>query len=126
MAKDNLNDVLFAFSEEIRLRILMLLSHGSMICVKCIVGTLGVPQPTISRHLALLRRTGIVEVKKDKQHCYYSLRKDGPMLSLKNALVDVFQGALKDKDPFKKDWAKLNKVGSLCVEDCKIRPVKAA
>ncbi len=123
MSKDDLNEILFAFSEEIRLRIVMLLSHGSFLCVKCIVNTIDAPQPTVSRHLSLLRRTGIVEVSKDKQHCYYSLSKKGPFTDLKRDLVEVFHRSLKDKNPFKKDRAKLKNVGQGCSEDCSIKPL---
>ncbi len=122
MSKNNLNEILFAFSEEIRLRIVMLLSHDSLLCVKCIVNTIDAPQPTISRHLSLLRRIGVVEVQKDKQHCYYSLKKNGPFIELKKGLVDVFHGSLKEKNPFKKDRENLEKIGKVCCEDCTIKP----
>ncbi len=66
-------DTLFrAFSDRTRLRILHLLRDGEL-CVCDIVGVLAVPQPTASRHLAYLRRAGLVESRKDAQWSYYRL-----------------------------------------------------
>ncbi len=53
-------DLMFrAFSDRTRLRILHLLREGEL-CVGDIVKVLRVPQPTASRHLAYLRRAGLV------------------------------------------------------------------
>ena len=53
-------DLMFrAFSDRTRLRILQMLSGGEL-CVCHIVDVLGVPQPKVSRHLAYLRKAGLV------------------------------------------------------------------
>ncbi len=53
-------DLLFrAFADRTRLRILHMLANGEL-CVCDIVGVLEVPQPKTSRHLAYLRRAGLV------------------------------------------------------------------
>ena len=61
-----------AFSDRTRLRILHLLREGEL-CVCDLVSVLRVPQPTASRHLAYLRRAGLVRVRKDRSWSYYSL-----------------------------------------------------
>jgi ArsR family transcriptional regulator len=61
-----------AFSDRTRLRILHLLLDGEL-CVLDLVSILRVPQPTASRHLAYLRRAGLVSVRKDQSWSYYSL-----------------------------------------------------
>src|SRR5688500_20299093 len=61
-----------ALADRPRLRILGLLSAGE-ICVCDIHGSLGLPQPTVSRHLAYLRRTGLVEGRKDGPSAHYRL-----------------------------------------------------
>jgi ArsR family transcriptional regulator, arsenate/arsenite/antimonite-responsive transcriptional repressor len=61
-----------AFSETTRLRILYLLLKGEM-CVCDIVAIVGVPQPTASRHLAYLRRSGLVRAQKRGFWTYYTL-----------------------------------------------------
>jgi ArsR family transcriptional regulator, arsenate/arsenite/antimonite-responsive transcriptional repressor len=66
-------DQLFkAFADETRLRILNLLAHGEQ-CVCEFQLVLRVPQPKISRHLAYLRRIGLVEERKEGKWVIYSL-----------------------------------------------------
>ena len=43
------------------------------ICVCDIHGSLGLPQPTVSRHLAYLRKSGLVETRKDGLWVHYRL-----------------------------------------------------
>lgn len=61
-----------AFSDRTRLRILHLLGGGEM-CVCDLVDVLGVPQPKASRHLAYLRRAGLVTARKEGLWAYYRL-----------------------------------------------------
>lgn len=66
-------DTLFkALADETRLRILGLLAAGE-VCVCDIHGALGVPQPTASRHLAYLRRSGLVAARREGQWMHYSI-----------------------------------------------------
>jgi ArsR family transcriptional regulator len=66
-------DLLFrAFSDRTRLRILHLLL-GRELCVCDLVSVLGVAQPSASRHLAYLRRAGLVVVRREGLWCHYSL-----------------------------------------------------
>jgi ArsR family transcriptional regulator len=61
-----------ALSDQTRLRILNLLLGGEL-CVCDLVNTLRSPQPAVSRHLAYLRRTGLVEARRDGLWMYYKL-----------------------------------------------------
>jgi len=66
-------DLMFrAFSDRTRLRVLCLLRKREF-CVADIVEVLQVPQPRISRHLAYLRKAGLVTVRKAGIWSYYSL-----------------------------------------------------
>ena len=66
-------DLMFrAFSDRTRLRILSLLRRKEF-CVGDIVEILQLPQPRISRHLAYLRKAGLVKVRKAGVWSYYSL-----------------------------------------------------
>ena len=116
----DIKDILFAFSEEIRLRIILLLKD-SILCVNCLTDTLSLPQPTISRHLSLLRRTGVLEMTKDKLHCYYTLNKKDPFGLLKKGLTKTFYIALKGTEPFKSDFKRLRAVEKHCNANCKVR-----
>jgi ArsR family transcriptional regulator len=61
-----------AFSDRTRLRVLHLLREGEM-CVADLVTVLRVEQPSASRHLAYLRKAGLVSVRKTGLWKYYSL-----------------------------------------------------
>jgi ArsR family transcriptional regulator, arsenate/arsenite/antimonite-responsive transcriptional repressor len=62
-----------ACSDSTRLRILNVLRSGGEVCVCDLVSTIGGPQPKISRHLAYLRRSGLVTARKQGLWSYYSL-----------------------------------------------------
>ena len=64
-----------AFAEPVRLRLLALLSDGGEVCVCHLHGALELPQPTVSRHLAFLRKSGWVVGRKDGLWVYYRLAK---------------------------------------------------
>jgi ArsR family transcriptional regulator len=61
-----------AVSDPTRLRILNLLSSGEL-CVCHIVDALRVPQPKVSRHLAYLRKAGLVEARREGLWIHYRL-----------------------------------------------------
>jgi ArsR family transcriptional regulator, arsenate/arsenite/antimonite-responsive transcriptional repressor len=62
-----------ALSDDTRRRILALLASGE-VCVCNIHGALGLPQPTISRHLAYLRKSGLVAARRDGLWMHYRLQ----------------------------------------------------
>jgi ArsR family transcriptional regulator len=55
-----------------RILILYLLSEGSL-NVNALVEKLDIPQPTVSRHLKVLRERGLVSATRDGQSVYYGL-----------------------------------------------------
>src|SRR5262245_47529804 len=61
-----------ALADKTRLRILHRLLGGTM-CVGDIATVLLIPQPAVSRHLAYLRKAGLVQVRRAGQWCYYSV-----------------------------------------------------
>lgn len=61
-----------ALGDETRLRIVALLSHGEL-CVCHLEEALELPQPTVSRHLATLRASAVVESRRDGSWVHYSL-----------------------------------------------------
>src|SRR4051812_48141743 len=64
-----------ACSDSTRLRILEMLrgEASGELCVCHIVGRLRAPQPTVSRHLAYLRRAGLVDTRRDGLWMHYRL-----------------------------------------------------
>lgn len=61
-----------ALGDSTRLRLLNLMGDEEL-CVCNFVDVLGQPQPKISRHLAYLRRAGIVETRRDGKWMYYRI-----------------------------------------------------
>jgi ArsR family transcriptional regulator len=71
-AIDRLEDVFKALADKTRLRILALLGNNE-VCVCHIHDSLGLPQPTVSRHLAYLRRSGLVAARRDGVWMHYQV-----------------------------------------------------
>jgi ArsR family transcriptional regulator len=63
-----------ALSDETRLRLLSLMKHRE-ICVCYLREVLKTNQPKISRHLAYLRKAGLVEGRRDGKWTHYRLKK---------------------------------------------------
>jgi ArsR family transcriptional regulator, arsenate/arsenite/antimonite-responsive transcriptional repressor len=102
-------DLIFrALADRTRLRLLNLIGNRE-ICVCYFVEILGVSQPKISRHLAYLRRAGIVASRRDGKWMHYRL-------SMPNdeAAAGILQETLKHlrlKPEMQRDIARL---GSAC------------
>ncbi len=65
-----------AISHEVRQRILVLLEVRER-SVGELVAAFDVSQPTISRHLAVLKHAGIVTSRREGQQIYYALDEEG-------------------------------------------------
>jgi ArsR family transcriptional regulator len=61
-----------ALADPTRLRLLNLMSERE-VCVCYFTEVIGVPQPKISRHLAYLRKAGIVAARRDGKWMHYRL-----------------------------------------------------
>jgi len=87
-------DALFkAFADPTRLRILSLLAAGEL-CVCDIVEILDLPQPAVSRHLAVLRMAELVEVTREWKFAHYRLAEpsDPVHRNLINCVRSCFRG----------------------------------
>ena len=88
---DRLETLFKALADQTRLRILGLLLDGE-VCVCHIHESLGLPQPKISRHLAYLRRTGLVDTRREGLWVHYRLATlDDPVMQ---ALIDAVGHAI--------------------------------
>lgn len=109
-----------ALADRTRLRILSLLTAGE-ICVCDIHGTLALPQPTVSRHLAYLRKSGLVEGRKDGLWVHYRLAQlPDPVL---HTVMDAVSHALGHLDAAERDRRRLAKVAEVVPVDA-ARPVR--
>jgi DNA-binding transcriptional ArsR family regulator len=71
------SDVFNAIAEPRRRQIIDTLSDGRPRAVGEIVAVLRLPQPAVSKHLAVLRSVGLLSVDKDGQHRLYRLNAGG-------------------------------------------------
>jgi ArsR family transcriptional regulator len=97
---DALTSVYAALADPTRLRILSLLGEGE-ICVCHIHASLDVPQPTASRHLAYLRKSGLVEARREGIWMHYRLAPiDHPVIApvLKAALHALTHTTISARD----------------------------
>lgn len=85
----DLDAVFAAFADRTRLRILNALAGGEL-CVCDLVDILGLPQPTVSRHLARLRHAGLVEATRDWRFAHYRLV--APPDAVRNSLLGCVAG----------------------------------
>ncbi len=79
-------DQLKALGDTTRLRILNLLRDDEL-CVCDLFAVLGLPQSTVSRHLAILRRAGWVDDRRRGSWMYYRLTGDAQARLLLDPLL---------------------------------------
>lgn len=101
-----------ALADETRLRILGLLLTGE-VCVCHIHESLRVPQPKASRHLAYLRRAGLVDTRREGLWVYYRLA-DAPD-PVRGTIQQAVRHALQHLDVVKKDTGRLEKRTGCCL-----------
>src|SRR6187399_2242391 len=91
-AIDELEHVFKALADRTRLRILALLGNNE-VCVCHLHDSLGLPQPTVSRHLAYLRKSGLVAARRDGVWMHYQV--SGALSPLVQGIVAAAVSALQ-------------------------------
>jgi ArsR family transcriptional regulator len=100
-------DQLFrALADPTRLRLIHLMSEQE-ICVCYFIEVIGAPQPKISRHLAYLRKAGIVAARRDGKWMHYRLTvpQNSHAASILRSAID----ALKQDKEMQRDCERLNR-----------------
>jgi len=116
MAKplDTLADVFKALSDPTRLRILGLLLTGE-VCVCDLHESLKISQPKASRHLAYLRRVGLVETRRDGLWIYYRIATfSDPVLE---TIGQAVTHALTHVEAVQRDAGRLQKKTGCCLPE---------
>lgn len=105
--------VLFqALADSTRLRILGLLLSGE-VCVCDIHESLKIPQPKASRHLAYLRKAGLVDTRREGLWIHYRLASSSdPVVQ---AIADAVRHALTHVESVRKDGERLKTRTGCCV-----------
>ena len=110
-AIDQLESVFKALADKTRLRILALLGNNE-VCVCHLHDSLGLPQPTVSRHLAYLRRAGLVDVRREGVWMHYQVARslDPAVQTVVNAAVEALTGVrttTEDRKQFQRAFGQL-------------------
>jgi len=114
-ALDESTRMLMAFADPVRLRLLNLLSgEREEVCVCHLYEALCIPQPTVSRHLAYLRKRGLVVGRKERLWVHYRLAK--PKTGLHRILLGCLGTCLGDPEVFRQDQERLNRRTACGVE----------
>ena len=91
-----MTDLFDVLADETRRDIVTLLHRASNddkeMSVGELVDALGITQPTVSKHLKVLREAGVVRVREDGQHRFYRLDKT-PLVSMHEWLAGFTGGA---------------------------------
>ena len=96
-----------ALSDRTRLRLLNLIDDDE-VCVCYFVEILGEGQPKISRHLAYLRRAGIVAARREGKWMHYRIVP--PSNPHAKRILDDVRSWLKDDKEMQRDRAQLMKI----------------
>src|SRR4051812_49639309 len=110
-ALEQTNRLFKAFADPVRLRLLSLLADRE-VCVCHLHEALDLPQPTVSRHLAYLRKAGLVVGRKDGLWVHYRLAE--PVGELHRALRDAVVPCLADLASLRADRDRLAKLSCCC------------
>ena len=116
LSLDDSTRMLKAFADPVRLRLLNLLSEDNEICVCHLHEALGLPQPTVSRHLAYLRKNQLVVGRKAGLWVYYRL--STPRSELHRTLLGSLRNSLADVEILGRDRERLAQTVSCCREEC--------
>ncbi|QQS32721.1 MAG: metalloregulator ArsR/SmtB family transcription factor [Acidobacteriota bacterium] len=112
-----LDEIFAALADRTRLRLLNLMRDGE-VCVCFFAETLGTNNPKISRHLAYLKRAGLVNSRREGKWVHYSLRK--PENEGAAAIVETALKAFEADAEMLSDREKLT---SVC---CELMPTPVA
>jgi ArsR family transcriptional regulator len=96
-----------ALADRTRLRLISLIGD-SEVCVCFIVAILKISQPKISRHLAYLRRAGIVAARREGKWMHYSLTE--PPDEHAARIFREMRASLTEHPEFQRDREKLRQV----------------
>lgn len=78
-----------ALSDPIRLRIILLLQAEGELCVCDLMAVLKLPQSTVSRHLAYLKRSCWVDIRREGTWMHYQLSRESCQMC--RELLDILQ-----------------------------------
>jgi ArsR family transcriptional regulator, arsenate/arsenite/antimonite-responsive transcriptional repressor len=119
-AKFDLVTLFAALADPTRLRLLNLM-NGREVCVCYFVEILKQGQPKISRHLAYLRRAGIVEARRDGKWMHYRIQRPDDAKA-----ASILDAAFKSFETDRNMQTDLARLGQACCEPQKFVTLQGA
>jgi ArsR family transcriptional regulator, arsenate/arsenite/antimonite-responsive transcriptional repressor len=104
--KPSLDQLFRALSDPTRLRLLNLMAEQE-VCVCYFTEVIGAPQPKISRHLAYLRKAGLVAARREGKWMHYRLA--APSSPHVASILKSVLSALKQNKQLQCDHQRLNR-----------------
>ena len=95
-----------ALADRTRLRLLNLMTGGD-VCVCYFIEVLRQPQPKISRHLALLRKAGLVTARREGKWMHYSIAR--PKAAATQRILEETLAAFEEDPEMRRDRVALAK-----------------
>ena len=102
-------DLFSLLSHPTRLRLALLMAEHGTLCVCELQHALDEDQPSVSRHLANLRRAGMIEGERRAQWVHYQLAPDLPDWA--RAIIDQALAGMHDDPAFNEDRRRLAAMG---------------
>ncbi len=100
--------LLKACADQTRLRLLHLMAREGEVCVCHLVDVLGANQPKVSRHLAYLKRAGLVNDRKDGLWVHYRLT--DALSEHARRVLDCLNSCCAEAEAMQSDITKLRQV----------------
>ena len=97
--------LLSSLSDATRLRLVYLLKRHGELCVCVLVDALDTPQPKVSKHLAVLRKNGIILGRRQGQWIHYRINPDLHAWA-DNILDELVEGCIS-RAPYGEDEGRL-------------------
>jgi ArsR family transcriptional regulator len=104
--KPDLVNLFSALADRTRLRLLNLLGGGE-VCVCYFVELLDEPQPKISRHLAYLRRMGLVSARREGKWMHYKIATPSDPVTAR--VLECVLGAAAEERQMQRDRERLDR-----------------
>ncbi len=99
-----------ACADQTRLRLINLLAAEGEVCVCHLVDVLGANQPKVSRHLAYLKRAGLVADRKDGLWVHYRLAE--PLAGHARQLIECINSCFAESPDMRRDIVRLRAIRS--------------
>ena len=99
-----------ALADRNRIRIVLALREAGSLCACQLSEFLGVSAPTVSRHLGILHRAGLISSRKDGRWVHYRLAEETPAARKGRPVITWLEGQANNSLAVKEELARLREI----------------